>query len=242
MTQDKKQKPVPMKSAKKPAEKPAEKPAALRKAQKRAAGAVAMVANRNSFYRDGYRNLVTIAMVQAIIIVVMVIAFIIFMAIVQPRNQYFATTEDGRLVPMVALAEPNLSHPALISWAAQGVTEVMTFGFHDYKTRLQESSRHFTRPGWDSFTRALQQSGVIDAVSKNKQVVTAVPRSAPIIRSEGIKNDRYQWEIEIPMLINFQLGAGSRPVSQTIRLTIVRVPRLESPSGVGIEQWVAFSG
>lgn len=200
------------------------------------------VVTRNQFYQDGYRRLVKIVFAQTVAIAGLVLGLVMFMNFVEPRNQYFATTEDGRLIPMVALSEPNLSHPALVSWAAQATTEVMTFGFHDYRTRLQESSRHFTRTGWASFTRALQESGVIDAVSQNKQVLTAVPRSAPIIRSEGVKNNRYQWEIEIPMLINFQLGASSRTDSQVIRLVIVRVPRLESPSGIGIEQWIAFQG
>lgn len=200
------------------------------------------VVTRNNFYKDGYRSLVRITIMQTIIIVGMVAAFVLFLSITEPRNRYFATTEDGRLVPMVALSEPNLSHPALISWSAQAVTEVMTFGFHDYRTRLQESSRHFTRRGWESFTRALKESGMLEAVSQNKQVVTAVPRSAPIIRSEGIRNGRYEWVIELPILINFQLGASSRSTSQIIQLTIVRVPRLESPSGVGIEQWIAAAG
>ena len=204
--------------------------------------AVAAVVTRNNFYKDGYRSLVRITMIQTIVIIGLVASLLLFLNFTQPHNQYFATTEDGRLVPMVALSEPNLSHPALVSWAAQASTEIMTFGFHDYRTRLQESSRHFTRRGWESFTRALQESGVIESVSTNKQVVTAIPRSAPIIRSEGIKNNRYQWEIEIPMLINFQLGATSRSNQQTIRLVIVRVPRLESPSGIGIDQWIAFQG
>lgn len=214
------------------------KPAAKQPKQ----SAVASVVTRNNFYKDGYRSLVRITMIQTIVIIGLVASLLLFLNFTQPRNQYFATTEDGRLVPMVALSEPNLSHPALVSWAAQASTEIMTFGFHDYRTRLQESSRHFTRRGWESFTRALQESGVIESVSTNKQVVTAIPRSAPIIRSEGIKNNRYQWEIEIPMLINFQLGATSRSNQQTIRLVIVRVPRLESPSGIGIDQWIAFQG
>ena len=198
--------------------------------------------HRINFYKDGYRTLVRLVMMEALIIIGLVFALIIYMGTTEPRNQYFATTEDGRIIPIVSLSEPNLSHPALVSWTAQAATEVMTFGFHDYRKRLQESSRHYTRRGWESFTKALQESGFITAVTANKQVITAVPRSAPIIRSEGIKNNRYQWELEIPMRINFQLGSQSRSESQIIRLTIVRVPRLESPSGVGIEKWVAFQG
>lgn len=198
------------------------------------------VVTRNAFYQDGYRALIRIVAIEAVAIVGLIIAFILFIAFTEPKNNYFATTEDGRLVPLVPLASANLSHPALISWSSQAVTDVMTFGFHDFRRRLQESSRYFTRGGWGSFTEALNNSGLIDSVKNNRQVLTAVPISAPIIRSEGVLDGRYQWEIEVPLRINVQFGQTSRVISQTIRLTIVRVSRLENPSGIGIEQWVAF--
>lgn len=198
------------------------------------------VVTRNQFYQDGYRAMVRIVAIQAVGIFGLIAAFVLFIGFSEPQNKYFATTEDGRLVPLVSLSSANLSHPALISWSSQAVTDVMTFGFHDYRRRLQESSRYFTRDGWASFTEALNNSGLVDSVKNNRQVLTAVPISAPIIRSEGLKEGRYQWEIEIPLRINVQFGETSKVISQTIRLTIVRVSRLESPSGIGIEQWVAF--
>src|SRR5690606_1654636 len=110
----------------------------------------------------------------------------------QPENRYFATTEDGRLIPMVSLTQPNLSTPALMSWVAQSATEVMTFGFNDYRRRLQEASRHFTRRGWESFTVALQKGRIIESIEANSQVVTAAPRGAPILQSEAIIGGQYQ--------------------------------------------------
>lgn len=198
------------------------------------------VVTRNQFYQDGYRAMVRIVAIQAVAIFGLIAAFVMFISFSEPQNKYFATTEDGRLVPLVSLSSANLSHPALISWSSQAVTDVMTFGFHDFRRRLQESSRYFTRDGWASFTEALDNSGLVDSVKNNRQVLTAVPLSAPIIRSEGVKDGRYQWEIEIPLRVNVQFGETSKVLSQTIRLTIVRVSRLESPSGIGIQQWVAF--
>lgn len=194
---------------------------------------------RNEFYRDGYRVLQSIAVLQALTIVGLLAISAYVIHIHQPENRYFATTEDGRLVPMVALNEPNLSTPALTSWAAQAATEVMTFGFHDYRRRLQESSRNFTRTGWDSFTKALEKAQVIESVEQLRQVVTAAPDSAPVIVQEGLSRGRYQWVIEVPLTVNYQAQSGSRTDRFLIRMVIVRVPRLESPSGVGIEQWLA---
>ncbi len=197
---------------------------------------------RNEFYRDGYRTLLRIAFIEGLIIVGLVLAMFFVVYNNRPENRYFATTSDGRVVPMVALNEPNLSTPALMSWSAQAATEVMTFGFHDYRRRLQEASRNFTRTGWASFTTALERSRIMEMVQANQQVVTAAPRSAPVLVSEGLVNGRYQWQVEIPMVITYAAGSQTRADNLLVTLLIVRVSKLESPNGVGIEQWVAQGG
>ena len=196
---------------------------------------------RNEFYRDGYRALLRLSLILGLVILGLLGAMYYVINVHQPENRYFATTEDGRLVPMVPLNEPNLSTPAMMSWVAQASTEVMTFGFNDYRRRLQEASRNFTRRGWDSFTQALQRSRIIEMVEANQQVVTAAPQGAPIIRSEGLVAGRYQWTIELPLVLTYQSGARTQSDSLLVTLVIVRVPRLESSNGVGIEQWVAIA-
>ena len=194
---------------------------------------------RNEFYRDGYRSILKLAVFQSLIILGLIAAMFFVIQVHQPENRYFATTEDGRLIPMVALTEPNLSNPALMSWVAQSTTEVMTFGFADYRRRLQEASRNFTRRGWESFTQALQRSRIIESVEQNQQVITAAPAGAPILEQEGVVNGRYQWVVQIPMVLSYQAGSKTRRDNLLITLVVVRVPRLESPNGVGIEQWIA---
>lgn len=205
-------------------------------------GPLGAVVLRNQFYRDSYRSVLKLAVLQAIVIVGMIGAMFFVIQTHQPENRYFATTEDGRLVPMVPLSDPNLSTPALMSWVAQSATEVMTFGFNDYKRRLQESSRNFTARGWESFTAALQRSRIIEMMETNQQVLTAAPQGAPILQSEGLVNGRYQWVVQIPMILSYQAGSKSRSDRLMVTLVIVRIPRLESSSGVGIEQWIAVPG
>lgn len=202
-------------------------------------GGLGKVVVRNEFYRDGYRSLLKIALIQVFVIIGLIGAMYFVIQTHQPENRYFATTEDGRLVPMIALSEPNMSTPALMSWVAQSATEVMTFGFNDYRRRLQESSRNFTRRGWESFTQALQKSRIIEMVEAKQQVVTAAPQGAPILQSQGLVAGRYQWIIQLPMVLSYQAGASSRQDSLLVTIVVVRVPRLESPNGIGIEQWVA---
>lgn len=197
---------------------------------------------RNEFYRDGYRLALRIAIVQAAIIFGLIGAMYFVIHVHQPENRYFATTEDGRLIPMVPLNQPNLSTPALLSWAAQSVSETMSFSFSNYRRNLQESSRHFTRAGWESFSTALQQARMIESVETLTQEVSAVPAGAPIMVSEGIAGGQYQWVVQVPILLTYTSGAKKRNESWLVTLVIVRVPRLESPNGVGIAQWLAVPG
>ncbi len=223
------------------AKRPAQPGAGQAPANTEMAKGLGTVIIRNEFYRDGYRAMQKISILLSFIILGLIAAMFFVIHVHQPENRYFATTEDGRLVPMVALNEPNLSTPALMSWVAQASTEVMTFGFHDYRRRLQEASRNFTKTGWGSFTAALEKSRIIEMVDANQQVVTAAPRSAPILVSEGLAGGRYQWIVEMPLTVTYQAGNKTRTDNFLVRLVVVRVPKLESPNGVGIEQWIAVA-
>jgi len=194
---------------------------------------------RNRFYRDGFRNLVRIAIVEAVIIVLLIISFVSYMTVSRPQDRYFATTADGRIMKLVPLDLANMSTSSLMSWVAQATTEVMTFGFHDYQTRFQKSARHFTRHGWEGFTNALQKSKIVESVIASSQVVTAKPKSAPILIQEGVFGGKYRWVVDLPLQVSYKSGATSRVDNLMVRLVIDRVTSLENPYGVGIEQWIA---
>lgn len=202
-------------------------------------GPLEAVVTRNLYYRDGYRNIVKIAVLEGLALVVLVAALAITIAVSRPEDRFFATTADGRLIRMVPLNEPNMNDAALISWAARASSDIMTFGFHDYQRRLQESSTYFTRRGWQSFTEALERSRVMEGVQKTQQVVTAAPKSAPVIVQQGLVDGIYRWIIELPLIVTYQSGTATQSDTVNVQLVVVRVSTLDSPSGVGIQQWVA---
>ncbi len=197
------------------------------------------VVTRNIFYRDGYRILTKIALVQAFVILGLIVALSITIATSKPIERFFATTSDGRLVRLIPLSQPNLNDAAIVSWAARAASDVMTFGFHDYKRRLQESSKHFTRRGWQSFSGALKASRILESIENKQQVVTAAPKQAPIIISQGVVNNVYRWVVELPIIVTYQSGSQKDSNTLTVRLAIVRTSTLDSASGVGIQQWIA---
>jgi len=204
-------------------------------------GPLMTVMVRNEFYRDGFRTMLWIGLGQAVVIVLMLAALVSYISTSKAQDHYFATTADGRIMQLVPLEIANMQPSALLSWAAQSATEIMTFGFHDYQRRLQSSSRLFTRHGWETFASALQKSRTIESVDALQQVVSAKPRSAPILRQEGVVGGRYRWVIDLPLTVTYQSGSTSRTDNLMVRMVIDRVSSLENPNGVGIEQWVAVS-
>jgi intracellular multiplication protein IcmL len=197
------------------------------------------VITRNIFYRDGYRNLVKLAIIQGLVILVLIISLAITIAVSRPQDRFFATTSDGRLIRMIPLNESNMTDAAIISWAARASSDVMTFGFHDHQKRLQETSIYFTRRGWQSFTEALSRARIIESVEANQQVVTAAPQRAPVIVQQGLVAGIYRWILEVPLVVTYQSGTAQQSSNLTINMVIVRVSTLDNPAGVGIQQWVA---
>ncbi len=197
------------------------------------------VITRNIFYRDGYRNLVKLTIIQGLIILILIVALAITIAVSRPQDRFFATTADGRLIRMIPLNESNMTDAAIISWAARAGSDIMTFGFHDHEKRLQDTSIYFTRRGWQSFTEALDKSRVIQSVEANQQVVTAAPQRAPVIVQQGLVAGIYRWIIRVPLVVTYQSGTAQSSSTLEVTMVIVRVSTLDNPSGVGIQQWVA---
>ncbi len=201
-------------------------------------GSLETVITRNNFYRDGYRFWMKFAFVQAISLVILLVALAVTIAVSRPQDRFFATTADGRLIRMTPLNEPNMNDAALISWVARASSDIMTFGFHDYQRRLQESSSYFTRRGWQTFSEALQRSRIMETVEKSQQVVTASPKAAPTIIQQGLANGIYRWVVQLPMVVTYQSGSAQQTDTLNVQVVVVRVSTLDSPSGVGIQQWI----
>ena len=78
--------------------------------------AVEIVKLRNEFYRDNYRKVV-LALLLSCTVVVVLVGALTYIITHPPAPQYFATSTDGRITPLVPLDQPNLSTAALLQWA-----------------------------------------------------------------------------------------------------------------------------
>lgn len=201
--------------------------------------AIEIVRLRNEFYRDNYRRLVMILLLS-IVIIFLLGGSLIYIWTHPPSPRYFATATNGRIIPLVPLDEPNLSNAALLQWAQTAAIAAFTFDFTNYRQQLQAASEFFTAEGWESYVHSLIQTRNLELVKAKQLVVHAVATGAPTFTdTPGVVKGRYSWRVQMPLLVTYESVQVTVPQNVIVTMLITRTSTLNSPSGIGIAQFVA---
>lgn len=203
--------------------------------------ALQVVKLRNEFYRDNYRKVIAALMISFFVIFILAGA-LFYIVSHPPAPRYFATSKDGRIVPLVAFSQPNLSNATVLEWSNTAATAAYSYNFVNYRQALQRAADYFTPEGKQMFFSAIKSSNNLQAVISKKLIVSAVATGVPVILEEGLLADRYTWKVQIPMLITFQSASQFSQQAVTVTMLIVRVSTLTSPSGIGIAQFIVSGG
>lgn len=168
-------------------------------------------------------------------ILLLLLALVFYLESSKAKPTYFVESTEGKLTPMLALEEPNVSINSLLRWASIAVTSAYTLDFVDYQQSLDALKPYFTKAGYTNFLAAADAR--IQDIIKQKLIVTAVVSSTPIILAEGEMSGFYSWQIQIPILLSYQ-GASEKSTKQNLAVTIlvVKVPTKEAETGIGIAQ------
>ena len=196
------------------------------------------VYNRNRYYRQGQRKVVSVLLVSMGVNLLLSV-LLVFMIMHPPEPKYFATSIDGHIMPLYPLSQPNQSDTAVVRWANQAAIAAFTYNFVNWHAEIEAASGFFTAEGWTAFLNSLKQSNNIAAVTAKKLVVTAVATGSPVILQKGILNGRYSWRIQLPLLVTFQSASEFAQQNNVITMLITRFDPLKSPRGIGIAQFVA---
>lgn len=192
---------------------------------------------RNDFYRDNYRR-VMLALLSSIGLTLLLLVILFYLILNPPAPKYFATYPDGRIMPLVPLSEPNMPISALLTWANEAATACFTYDFVNYRQALNNASQYFTPDGWRDFASALGSSTNLNAVIKEKLVVSAVATGAPVPLQQGLLNGLYAWRVSMPMVITYQSASQVATQNVTVTMLITRISTLTNPKGIGIAQFI----
>jgi intracellular multiplication protein IcmL len=167
------------------------------------------------------------------------IGFLTYVSYLAPREpDYFYTTMNGQFYKLLPLSMPNTSDSVVSQWANLAVIDTFTYDFVNYNASLEKDSQYFTSAGWYTFLRSLTDSSNLSKVISKKLVVSAVAIKPPSILMKGMLNGVYSWRIQLPILVTYQSASEFVQQNLLVTLLVCRIPTLDNPKGLGIEQFV----
>lgn len=201
-------------------------------------GELSKIIARNNYYQDGSRRLIVCIAIAFLFNIISVIA-IIYIYTHPPAPVYFPTSASGRITKLYPLDQPHPDDAVVLQWTNLAAIAAYSYNFVNYRSELEAASEFFTADGWTSFLKSLKDSNNLLAVVTKKLVVSGQATRTPEILQKGVIKGRYSWRIKIPMIVTYQSNSQYTTQNIDVILLVTRVPSLNSPQGIGIEQFVS---
>lgn len=194
---------------------------------------------RNQGIYTIYRKIISLSIFSAIMAIFALMTASYFNnKDVPPR--YIPLSEDGKMIPLMPLSEPNQSVGSINEFALQAVRKINRYDYYNWKEQLTEAQAYFSPDGWNEYLQQFQAANTINAVLSGKMVVSSEPTGDVRVVAQGHAPDAdktYVWKVEVPIKIMYMASVGAGEAnSQTgvITLTIIRIPTTINPRGIGI--------
>jgi hypothetical protein len=186
-------------------------------------------------YRDGFKNLLRLVIVESCLIVVLLAGVFYYLSSVKPQDRYFAENIGGTKREMVGLVRPNMSQQAVLSWAAAAVSQIMTFGFNNVDESMAKAKKNFTSEGWESFSTAMKKTSLLHLIVENQQLLTSVAVGTPTMVREGMMGGDYVWIVNMKIVMTTRAADQKQTGHANVRLILTRLPTAANPMGLGIK-------
>lgn len=187
-------------------------------------------------------RLLRFILAEACVVLTLLMLLLVVTPFFQTRYDYFSVPE-GRpreVRALVPLFLPNLTQQALLSWSIKAVTQIMTYNFANYNEKISAQRNRFLEESWKNFVTALYRNEAMEKFVDQQLVLTTAPSGTPVIISEGIVEERYQWVIQVPVVMTYVTNNNKSTQSRaTVEMTIVRVSTFDNPDGIAIKTWRA---
>jgi hypothetical protein len=206
--------------------------------------ALAAAGLRFEWYRDGFRLLLGLLLIGALVLALS-LGLNVYLFALQPPPRYFVQTADHRLVGVVPLDEPSFSDERVTQWATEAIVAANNWNFADYREALQAAcNRYFTPAGCQEYRDALIRIGNLESVKAKRLTVRAVVVKPPIILNKVLQGQtqRFAWHLQMEVLLSYLSSAEQTAQPLVVTVVVVRRALTETEQGVGIEKYVASAG
>lgn len=198
---------------------------------------LALVVERNDFYRDGYQK-IFIAVLFLIGINAILLGGVVYKMMYPPQPQYFAATADGKIIEFHPLSDPVVTDDFVAQWSANAVRQAFSLDFMHWRDQLQTASGNFTPSGWQYFVTALKQSNNLKTLTDLKMVSDAEITGAPQVLEKELLGGVYAWKVEMSILVTFTNSKQSIPMPMKVTLIVLREPVNNYPSQIAINNFL----
>lgn len=154
-----------------------------------------------------------------------------------PKPRYFAMDTTGRIVALVPLSEPMVSTDTVLQFTQGCITASFSLDFDDNNLRgqLQRLYHCYTDKGYTALMEAMESSGLIAKIRKQRLVASAVATGAGVIARVDPKNPQgYQWTVQQPISITLLNQTERRSYDFVIEATVQRIPTVDNPRGIAM--------
>ncbi len=197
-------------------------------------------ARQNDFFRNSYNSIISVLIAEIVLLIILV-GIVLYQISHRPLPYFSAVTPKGNRMVLDASLEPNLLSSTLIRWASKAAVAAYTFDFVNYNKQIALARPYFTEAGWNEYLDSIK--GLISTITQNQLFVNGVVSAPPIVSNEGPLPGRgYTWRLQIPFLVTYQSAEQTRRDSFVVVVTIVKIPTVTNPVGIGIDQFVMTPG
>lgn len=200
------------------------------------AGGIQKVENRNSFYNDGEKKLFFVALIS-IVCLVSSLLLVFYAANKTEKNVYFATDENGGLIQLVPLSQPNHSESVIADWLARALIDTFDFHFDNLERRINEASlKWFTPNGASELIDALDDSNNFESIRERQMFVNLALKHVPIVTRAGRPawSKYYLWRLQVEGLMTYRTATDVFTNDVVFTVLVQRRSMKDDPTGLGI--------
>ncbi len=192
------------------------------------------VALRNRFFFVLYRNSMLVFL-SSLMSTIFAVLFLLFFAIKPVSPQYIPINPDGTYIKLEPV-DVCKDDKEVQKFASEAINKLYKYDYRNYPEQLMAAASYFTSKGWEDYLTSFEKSGTLEAVKKNKWVVSVNPYEIPVIVNKGIDAEG-RCSVDLKTNINITyVGENSQNPRGELHIRVKRQSVIISDEGLGIER------
>lgn len=185
-----------------------------------------------TFYKTAFQKSISINILLAIGLSLFV-AVDVYKTVTHKETieTFFVTDQHNRIIPIKPVNEPY-SDGEVIDWASKSIMDIYTLSSLDFRKHvMSDLQKYFTPDALKQYREAIASR--LSQIAEKSESMTATPSGSPVIVNKGVLDNRYYWQIMLPIQVTRTVGEGQLSSEHyRVLMNIVRADPTRYPSGL----------